>query len=225
MELGPRGTAWTILGLASLVAADPSADCSPRRTSACWPPSWSSATSRRPTTTGAGSSRRSPTTTPSCRYALFEAVLRHGRAGEPARGARVPRVPRRHLLREWVPERSSETAGWHVRGGEKPAGGRAGDRRRGLRARVPRRLSRHGRSPLPPSHARVVRVVPRRQPTRHPSLRPGDGGLSRRAHGHPGQSEPRCREHHLLPDVAPGDARALRGRASSTPVDLAEIRA
>ena len=46
MELGPRGTAWTILGLARLVAADPSAAAARDRLGLHGRPSWSIATSQ-----------------------------------------------------------------------------------------------------------------------------------------------------------------------------------
>ena len=57
-ELGPRGSALAILGLASFLAAEPDAAAAPGGAWPVWRRVWSSATRRRPPPTGAGSNQR-----------------------------------------------------------------------------------------------------------------------------------------------------------------------
>ena len=148
-ELGPRGTALTMLGLASLLAGRTPATRPPDRCWPAWRTSWSSVYQRRGhRATGAGSSRRSPTTTPCCRWPCSRPIAITGERSS----LRVARESLEFL--EEICFRDGQlvlvgNAGWHRRGGAKAPSRRAGHRRGRLRAGLPRRLPGHRRPPLP----------------------------------------------------------------------------
>ena len=211
-ELGPRGTALDDAGPGELRSPrtvrwrPPSTCCA--RWRAAWCDRYRDARHRRLALVRADADLRQR---PDAAGAVPRARRSAGDAEQPARRHRVARSFSRRPAFGTIDCGWSATPGGITAEGRKARRRRAADRRRGVRARLSRRLPGHRRSPLPAPDARGVRLVPRGQPPGRLGLRLGHRRLPRRSGRRGPQPEPGGREHDRLPAVADGDAGA-RGR-------------
>ena len=177
-ELGPRGTALTMLGLTAFLARHP--EVGPAAELLARLAGRLCRRYRQEATTGWRWFE------PALTYdnallplALWRAHALHAGFGEPRRRARVARLSRGHLLPGRSPRPHRERGLARARR-DALRRRRAADRCRGVRARVPGRVPRDARSPVPSAHAAGVRLVSRRQPPGRRRLRLGDRGMPRR---------------------------------------------